>query len=564
MSKNNEFLKNNDELKTHYKDPAKGFTLTDHFKMYRPKYKMEDKDWLTEKQESDGSSKQISDFGRGDSREKSDKSGDKSDEFKSMLREFSGDSKLKEMLKNKGLMLKDHGKKEMIIKLDSIEEQNICYDDNGATQRTTEKNCKKKKMQELEDEFSSLENKFINFQSKVKDIKNKNQEFQFKEGDQLKKSKSPYENKKEDLEKSKVKQLPSFDKQLPLFADKPSKLELYLNASEQEKKEKLHRIYGEWKLLKQSAKKNRRLLKNKEKNEENDSDEENSQAHSNSPSTAQVLTFKPKPQSNIQQQITAAINAKQTHKFSTIEKHENTLTSVMSQPKFRTDDNFYHKKYISKPKKEAEKDKESQITTKINKNTNTMSSQALRNIANRQSQPKYMMSEKPYADKPNIHKIKARISHIQDQLQKHKAKISSVMKPEQIEFFDNYKNSKSKSQQSDASSDINSQLLNRQSNSKGKHSTNKSNSKPRNSDKIVNRQVIPKRSSNFSELTSKYNDKKTARNESPPIEEQQSDLYDSLLASQKEHENIIDYSAKSKEKNVTKRDATNSKSRQNK
>lgn len=39
-----------------------------------------------------------------------------------MLREFSGDSKLKEMLKNKGLMLKDHGKKEMIIKLDSIEE----------------------------------------------------------------------------------------------------------------------------------------------------------------------------------------------------------------------------------------------------------------------------------------------------------------------------------------------------------------------------------------------------------------------------------------------------------
>lgn len=83
-------------------------------------------------------------------------------------------------------------------------------------------------------------------------------------------------------------------------------------------------------MLKQSAKKNRRLLKNKDKNEENDSDEETSQAHSNSPSTAQVLTFKPKPQSNIQQQIAAAINAKQTHKFSTIEKHENTLTSVMS------------------------------------------------------------------------------------------------------------------------------------------------------------------------------------------------------------------------------------------
>jgi hypothetical protein len=38
------------------------------------------------------------------------------------MSDFSGDSKLKEMLKNKGLTLKDHGKKEMIIKLDSIEE----------------------------------------------------------------------------------------------------------------------------------------------------------------------------------------------------------------------------------------------------------------------------------------------------------------------------------------------------------------------------------------------------------------------------------------------------------
>lgn len=45
--------------------------------------------------------------------------------------------------------MKEHGKKEMIIKLDSIEEENGVYDDNGLTQRSTEKNNKKKRMQEL-------------------------------------------------------------------------------------------------------------------------------------------------------------------------------------------------------------------------------------------------------------------------------------------------------------------------------------------------------------------------------------------------------------------------------
>ena len=35
-----------------YKDQSKGFTLTDHFKLYRQKAKHEDKEWLTEKQES--------------------------------------------------------------------------------------------------------------------------------------------------------------------------------------------------------------------------------------------------------------------------------------------------------------------------------------------------------------------------------------------------------------------------------------------------------------------------------------------------------------------------------
>jgi hypothetical protein len=42
-----QFAKSNDEKLTVYKDQSKGFTLTDHFKLYRPKPKMEDKDWLT-------------------------------------------------------------------------------------------------------------------------------------------------------------------------------------------------------------------------------------------------------------------------------------------------------------------------------------------------------------------------------------------------------------------------------------------------------------------------------------------------------------------------------------
>ena len=44
----------------------------------------------------------------------------------------------------------------MIIKLDSIEEENGCYDDNGVTQRTTEKNNKTTKIKELEDAFCNL------------------------------------------------------------------------------------------------------------------------------------------------------------------------------------------------------------------------------------------------------------------------------------------------------------------------------------------------------------------------------------------------------------------------
>ena len=40
-------MRSSEDKKSAYKDQAKGFTLTDHFKLYRPKHKQEEKDWLT-------------------------------------------------------------------------------------------------------------------------------------------------------------------------------------------------------------------------------------------------------------------------------------------------------------------------------------------------------------------------------------------------------------------------------------------------------------------------------------------------------------------------------------
>lgn len=65
QEQNNRFLKLEDEKMKVYKDQSKGFTLTDHFKLYRQKAKHEDKEWLTEKQESQGSIKQFSQQFRG-------------------------------------------------------------------------------------------------------------------------------------------------------------------------------------------------------------------------------------------------------------------------------------------------------------------------------------------------------------------------------------------------------------------------------------------------------------------------------------------------------------------
>ena len=76
---------------------------------------------MTEKQESQGSCRHISELERGESREKSQKS-----EEKRRLN-TGGQTRLKEMLRNRGLMVKEQGRKERIIKLDSIEEENANY-----------------------------------------------------------------------------------------------------------------------------------------------------------------------------------------------------------------------------------------------------------------------------------------------------------------------------------------------------------------------------------------------------------------------------------------------------
>jgi len=170
------------------------------------------------------------------------------------------------MLKNKGLMLKEQGKKEMIIKLDSIEEENVTYEEgNPATQRTHELANKPNRMQDLEDEFSSLENKFKNFENKVQDIHSKNKLFEYRQepSNDRSRTKQTTHLKNEELARKESKKDQAAQKENYCFYERASKLDEYLNASEEEKNEKLHKIYGEWKLLKQTAQKNKKLLKNK-------------------------------------------------------------------------------------------------------------------------------------------------------------------------------------------------------------------------------------------------------------------------------------------------------------
>lgn len=83
----------------------------------------------------------------------------------------------------------------------------------------------------------------------MKDIQNKNDNFDYRKPDSNESQvhlniRETDKSKKDEIKRSNVKHLPSFEKQGGAFVERPSKLEIYLNASEQEKNEKLYRIYG--------------------------------------------------------------------------------------------------------------------------------------------------------------------------------------------------------------------------------------------------------------------------------------------------------------------------------
>ena len=88
--------------------------------------------------------------------------------------ELTGEGTLKEILRNKGAVA---GKKEMIINLDSIEEENG-YDE-AATHRTqVRRYTSTTKMFELETHMNSLEHKFNKFESKVHNIQAQSKQFE--------------------------------------------------------------------------------------------------------------------------------------------------------------------------------------------------------------------------------------------------------------------------------------------------------------------------------------------------------------------------------------------------
>jgi hypothetical protein len=107
-------------------------------------------------------------------------------------------------------------------------------------------------------------------------------------------------------------------KEKGLLADKTNKLEQYLSFSEQEKNDKLHRIYGEWKLLKQFSNKNKKLLKGKERtSQEQEMDDSASDttskadSRSQSPSSfANIITFKQKHEKALERKIKNLKNSK--------------------------------------------------------------------------------------------------------------------------------------------------------------------------------------------------------------------------------------------------------------
>ena len=122
-------------------------------------------------------------------------------------------------------------------------------------------------MKEIDDQMNSLEDKFKNFENRVQDIQAMNRGFEQKspnESNEKSRLKQMIENKQQHSRNLSIKHEKEVDiKEKGLLTDKTNKLEQYLTFSEQEKNDKLHRIYGEWKLIKQFNNKNKKLLKKK-------------------------------------------------------------------------------------------------------------------------------------------------------------------------------------------------------------------------------------------------------------------------------------------------------------
>ena len=98
------------------RENLKGFTLTDHFKHYRQKAPVSDKEYMTEE-----SNELIESRPWIEGRDLSSNEGNRSTD-RNRGKEMSGDGAIRDMMRKKGAV--GGAKREMVINLDSIEEEN--------------------------------------------------------------------------------------------------------------------------------------------------------------------------------------------------------------------------------------------------------------------------------------------------------------------------------------------------------------------------------------------------------------------------------------------------------
>ena len=106
-------------------------------------------------------------------------------EFKKSFDAFGLEGKLPEFFKKKAFMKENSGKKEMIIRLDSIEEESVLVDENNpinftnthTTFKSKSKDNHKRLIKRFTDEFEELEEKFKHFEQRVETIREENKKF---------------------------------------------------------------------------------------------------------------------------------------------------------------------------------------------------------------------------------------------------------------------------------------------------------------------------------------------------------------------------------------------------